>query len=82
MSVIKDVMSVCKAAEVYNVPKSTLGDRVSGRLGSKSGPQKILAVPQEDCLVQIGVHQLVLPSQLRFDPSCSCFSIRTTSCCF
>ena len=53
-SVLKNGMSVRKAAEVYNVPKSTLGDRVSGRtiIGSKSGPKKILSDQQEDCLDQ------------------------------
>ena len=46
-SVLNNGMSVRKAAEVYNVPKSTLGDRVSGRtiIGSKSGPKKKFGRP-------------------------------------
>ena len=43
-SVTNKGMSVRKAAPYYNVPKSTVGDRVSGRIqhGSVSGPPKYL----------------------------------------
>ena len=41
--VINNGMSVRRAALEYNIPKSTLGDRVSGRVipGSTSGPKKV-----------------------------------------
>ena len=50
---VKDGMSIRRAAEEYGVPKSTLGDRVSGRsqMGCKGGPHKILTDEQEECLV-------------------------------
>lgn len=46
---VKDGESVRKAAMDFNVPKSTLGDRVSGRTehGKKSGPEQILALEDE-----------------------------------
>ena len=46
---VKDDESVRKAAMDFNVPKSTLGDRVSGRTehGKKSGPEQILALEDE-----------------------------------
>ena len=39
-AVIEDGMSIRQAAEKHHVPKSTLGDRVSGRVlpGATSGP--------------------------------------------
>lgn len=52
-AVINNGYSVRQAAEEFNVPKSTLGDRVSGRtqMGSISGPAKILTDKEEDELV-------------------------------
>ena len=51
--VINNGMSVRRAALEYNIPKSTLGDRVSGRVipGSTSGPKKYLTEEKEDELV-------------------------------
>ena len=45
-------MSVRRATEQFSVPKSTLGDRVSGRVqpGSHSGPQKYLTDSEESNL--------------------------------
>ena len=53
-AVTKERLSVRRAAEEYNVPRSTLGDRVSGRtqIGARSGPMKILTDQQEDHLEQ------------------------------
>ena len=43
-AVIEKQMSVQRAALCYNIPKSTLSDRVSGRVpfGSHSGPARYL----------------------------------------
>ena len=43
-------MSVRRAADAYHVPKSTLQDRLSGRVGfgAKSGPQKYLSDLEEE----------------------------------
>ena len=45
--------TIREAAAAYNVPKSTLGDRVSGRvqMGAKSGPDTYLTPYQEEELV-------------------------------
>lgn len=45
--------SVRRAAEEYGVPRSTLHDRVNGRVihGSKSGPRKYLTSLEEEQLV-------------------------------
>ena len=53
-SVTNKGMSVRKAALYYNVPKSTVGDRVSGRIqhGSVSGPPKYLTNEEEHELVR------------------------------
>ena len=42
-------MSVWKASSLYSIPKSTLGNRVSGRieLGATSGPCKYLTQAEE-----------------------------------
>ena len=43
-------MSIRRAAELYSVPKSTLSDRVSGRVqfGSHSGPARYLTDEEEE----------------------------------
>ena len=48
-AVVEHGMSVRSAAELYNVPKSTLGDRVSGRVlpGATSGPSSYLTSEEE-----------------------------------
>ena len=48
-AVINNGMSVRRAAMDYDVPKSTLGDRVSGRVipGSYSGSRKLLSEEEE-----------------------------------
>ena len=54
IAVVSEGMSVRKAASEYNVPKSSLADRVSGRVmpGTKSGPPMYLTVSEETELVQ------------------------------
>ena len=49
-AVISDGVSIRRAAEDYGIPKSTLGDRISGRIlpGSSSGPRKLLTTEEED----------------------------------
>ena len=46
-------MSIRKAFEIYDVPKSTLQDRVSGRVkfGARSGPESYLNDQEEDELI-------------------------------
>ena len=48
-AVVQDSITVRKAAELYNVPKSTLGDRITGRVlpGSTSGPATYLTAQEE-----------------------------------
>ena len=48
-AVVKCGLSVRKAALMYSIPKSTLGDRISGRVleGSTSGPLKYLSEQEE-----------------------------------
>ena len=52
-AVINDGVSISRAAEDYGIPKSTLGDRISGRIlpGSSSGPRKLLTTEEEVDLV-------------------------------
>ena len=52
-AVQKEHMSIRKAADAYRVPKSTLQDRVSGKVafGATSGPSKYLTEEEEDELV-------------------------------
>ena len=52
-AVLNEGMSIRRAAEHYGVPKSTLGDRISGRVlpGSTSGPSRILNDEEEEELV-------------------------------
>jgi len=49
-AVVQGGFSVCRAAAEYNSPKSTLGDRVSGRVkqGAVSGPSKYLSTADEE----------------------------------
>ena len=49
-AVVKDGLSVRRAAEEFGVPKSTLGDRISGRVlpGAVSGPGKYLTDQEEE----------------------------------
>ena len=43
-ALMENKYTICEAAAAYNVPKSTLGDWVSGRvqMGAKSGPDTYL----------------------------------------
>lgn len=52
-TVVEGGMSVREAALCYGIPKSTLGDRVSGRVipGSTGGPPKYLTSEEEEELV-------------------------------
>ena len=66
-AVVTSNLSVRRAAMQYNVPKSTLGDRVSGRVqpGSVSGPAKYLTLSEEDelsrfCLAAVKLDMPVL----------------------
>ena len=49
-AVIDDGMSIRRAAIRYGIPKSTLGDRVTGQVlpGSVSGPPKLLTDREEE----------------------------------
>ena len=49
-AVVEDNMSVRKASERYNVPKSTLQDRVSGKHSSKHGRPKELSDEEEELI--------------------------------
>ena len=51
--VLNKGLSIRCAAELYAIPKSTLSDRISGRvvMGSVSGPAKYLTTQQEEELV-------------------------------
>ena len=48
-AVIDDGVAIRKASEMFNIPKSTLGDRISGRVlpGTKSGPSPYLSYEEE-----------------------------------
>ena len=51
---VSDGWTIRRAAEEFQVPKSTLYDRVSGKIafGAKSGPPAYLDVKEEDELVK------------------------------
>ena len=53
-AVREDSSSIRRAAEEYNVPRSTLGYRISGRVkeGAVSGPLKYLSTAEEEELVR------------------------------
>ena len=50
---VRDGWTIRRAAEEFQVPKSTLYDRISGRVafGARSGPKKYLSEKEEDELV-------------------------------
>ena len=50
-AVIDGMMSVNRAADQYEVPRSTLKDRVSAKHGARSGPQPYLSYEEEEELV-------------------------------
>ena len=52
-AVVEKGMSIRTAAEIFRVPKSTLGDRISGRVlpGMTSGPARYLSQREEEELV-------------------------------
>ena len=54
LNAVQDGQSIRRAALEYGVPKSTLGDRVSGRVthGTLSGPSRYLSSEEEDELVR------------------------------
>ena len=54
IAVISEGMGIRRAANQFNVPKSSLGDRVSGRVvpGTNSGPPRYLTMAEESELVQ------------------------------
>ena len=56
----EDGLSIRQASEVYNVPRSTLHDRLSGKtaFGVKSGPVSHLTLDEEGQLVQFLLHWL------------------------
>ena len=56
--VVTDGLSVRRAALMYNVPKSTLGDRVSGHVqaGAVSGPPRYLSCMEEGELARFIFH--------------------------
>ena len=49
MNAVKENMPVLHAAQLYNVPKSTLHDRVSGKVqhGDKHGPRPYFSALEE-----------------------------------
>ena len=52
---VSDGWSIRKTADEFDVPKSTLYDRISGRIafGAKSGPPAYLSVKEEAELVKL-----------------------------
>ena len=57
-AVINEGVSIRRAAERYNIPRSTLGDRISGRVlpGSGSGPPRVLTDCEERELEEFLYH--------------------------
>ena len=57
-AVLEKGLSIRTAAEIYRVPKSTLGDRISGRVlpGTTSGPARYLSQREEEELVTFLCH--------------------------
>ena len=60
-AVNRGALSVRRAAEVYCIPKSTLHDRISGKVvqGASSGPEPYLNVTEEIELIQFLTSVLV-----------------------
>ena len=50
IAAVKNGMSVCRAATIHDVPRTTLQDRISGRVvhGTKSGPLSYLSHQEEN----------------------------------
>lgn len=68
-AVLQNQMSVRAAAELYGIPKSTLGDRISGRVlpGTASGAVRYLADSEEEELAEfiIGCASIGYPKTVR-----------------
>lgn len=50
-AVVVSGISIRKAALMYDIPKSVLGDRISGRV-LESGPMRILALKKRKNLIE------------------------------
>ena len=59
---VTDGMSICQAAEEFNLPKSTLGDQIIGRTmhGAKSDRPKYLTDEEEDIVIKFLLKWLFL----------------------
>ena len=68
-AVLQNQMSVCAAAELYGIPKSTLGDRISERVlpGTASGAVRYLADSEEKELAEfiVGCASIGYPKTIR-----------------
>ena len=68
-AVLQNQMSVRAAAELYGIPKSTLGDRISGRVlpGTASGAVRYLADSEEEELAEfiVGCASIGYPKTIR-----------------
>ena len=68
-AVLQNQLSICAAAELYGVPKSTLGDRISGRVlpGTASGAVRYLADSEEEELAEfiVGCASIGYPKTIR-----------------
>lgn len=64
MRAVEEGVSIRRASEMYNVPKSSLYDRVSGKVqhGCRPGPSSYLSIEEEDELV----HFLIRCSQIGY----------------
>ena len=69
VSAVQQQMSIRAAAEMYGVPKSTLGDRISGRIppGTDSGASRYLADSEEEKLAEfiVGCALIGYPKTIR-----------------
>ena len=65
-------LSLRKAAEMYGIPRATLHDHVSDKMGpdSSSGPERYLSVKEEEELVNflVGCARIGYPR-----PDCRCW---------
>lgn len=50
MAAVENGTSIRRAAEIYNIPKSTLHDHVTGKIyfGARSGPNPYLTIEEEE----------------------------------